>query len=55
MVQKACSGVEGKEAGTRPKSLSTLCYRLFLGGDREPWKNFKHSGDMSRFVLENIF
>ena len=48
-------GVEGKEAGARPKSLFTLCYRLFLDGDGEPWKNFKHSVDMIRFVLENLF
>lgn len=42
-------GVEGKEAGARLKSLFTLCYRLFLGGDGEPWHNFKHSCDMIRF------
>lgn len=54
-AEEPVKGVEGKEAGARLKSLFTLCYRLFLDEDGEPWNNFKHSGDMIIFVLENRF
>lgn len=53
--RRPVTGVEGKEAGARLKSLFTLCYRLFLGGGGEQWNNFKHSCDMIRFVSENLF
>lgn len=48
--RRPVKGVEVKEAGARLKSLFTLCYRLFLDEDGEPWNSFKHSGDMIRFV-----